>query len=274
MRRRRGPIRTVLLAMAMVGPLSGAGFLPPKAALATPATTTAAPASNAASAGFGLDLAKGSDFVAQTNFVQCIGASMQMMLNIISPRDDRTARTQGRLQVLARSLSGPTRTGFSRQGASVTGWTAGLNQLDAGPYRLVGAANLNEALRLAATSIRETGKPVGLLVWAGRHAWVMSGFRATADPRRTTDFQVTSAVVLDPLYPNRSSRWGASPKPRQALPPSQLGRQFVPRRGGTWAGAPIGPDGAPVASSFAGRYVIVMPYIPLEIVRSDRPVAF
>ena len=134
---------------------------------------------------FRIDLADRNDFVAQTNFVQCVGASMQMMLNIMGA-NDRTARTQAASRRSPANLSGPTRDGFERKGASVRGWADGLNQLDAGPYRLVGADTLDEALRLAARSIRETGKPVGLLVWAGRHAWVMSGFEATADPRRTT----------------------------------------------------------------------------------------
>src|SRR5439155_416766 len=83
----------------------------------------------AASSGFRLDLAQSGDFVAQTNFVQCVGASMQMMLNIAGTQDDRTAATQRRLQGLARTLSGPARAGFERKGASVRGWSAGLNQL-------------------------------------------------------------------------------------------------------------------------------------------------
>ena len=87
----------------------------------------AVPAS-AAEKGFTIDLAAKGDFVAQTNFVQCVGASMQMMLNIIGPTDDRTAKTQLRLQNLARTLSGPTREGFERKGASVRGWSAGLNR--------------------------------------------------------------------------------------------------------------------------------------------------
>jgi hypothetical protein len=149
---------------------------------------------------------------------------MQMMLNIMDVHDDRSAATQRRLQSLARELSGPTREGFKRQGASVRGWTAGLNQLDAGPYRLVGATTLEEALRLAASSIRETGKPVGLLVW------------------------------------------GPSPKPREAISPAKLGRQFVPRRQGSWAGALPGAAGSTM-SALAGKYVIVMPYIPIEFSR-------
>lgn len=257
MRRIRGPILRSLLAAAVLVP-----------ALAAGGPASPARAADSASVAFRLDLAQRSDFVAQANFVQCVGASMQMMLNIIG-QDDRSARTQLRLQNLARDLSGPSRSGNLRKGASVRGWTAGLNQLEAGPYRIVGATTLDEALRLAATSIRQTGKPVGLLVWAGRHAWVMSGFQATADPLRTSDFRVTKAIVLDPLYPHGSSRWGPSPKPREAITAATLGRQFVPRRQGTWAGALPGPAGATMAA-LAGKYVIVMPYVPIEVTRIGR----
>jgi hypothetical protein len=188
------------------------------------------------------------------------------MLNIMGG-NDRTPRKQARLQTIARDQSGPTREGFKRQGASVRGWTDGLNLLDAGPYRLVGTATLQDALRLAARAIRETGKPVGLLVWSGRHAWVMSGFQATADPRRTNDFRVTKAVVLDPLYPYGSSKWGPSPKPREAISTATLGKQFVPRRRGTWAGAPVGSNGGSL-TALGGKYVIVMPYTPIVFARS------
>ena len=224
-----------------------------------------APPPAAADSGYALDLAGKRDFVAQKNFVQCVGASMQMMLNIIGPSDDRTARTQLNLQRLARDLSGPTREGFSRQGASVRGWMAGLNQLEAGPYRLVGTETLDQALRLAAKAIRETNRPVGLLVWRGRHAWVMSGFHATADPLANEGFTVTAAIVLDPLYPHGSSVWGPSPKPREALSPTDLGRQFVPRRQGSWPGG-VG-IGAATMSSLAGKYVLVLPY---EIIPAAR----
>jgi hypothetical protein len=268
MLRRPGSILRLVVAAAVLAPLLAVG---PSAGTALAADTVGSDgvASDTVARDFHVDLAGRSDFVAQTNLVQCVGASMQMMLNIMNVRDDRTAAGQRRLQQLARGLSGPTRAGFQRKGASVRGWSEGLNQLRAGPYRLVGTTTLEEALRLAAGSIRETGKPVGLLVWGGRHAWVMSGFRATADPRRTSEFDVTAAIVLDPLYPNRSSRWGASPRPRQALTPTELGRQFVPRRHGTWAGAPTGIPGATMAA-LAGKYVIVMPYVPIVLARLDR----
>ncbi|MDO8484954.1 MAG: hypothetical protein Q7S35_08405 [Candidatus Limnocylindrales bacterium] len=206
----------------------------------------------AAARGYELDLGTRADFVAQSNFVQCVGASMQMMLNMIQPGADRSAATQLRLQKLAREWSGQRPDGRERQGASVRGWASGLNLLDAGPYQLVGATSLEEALLTAAKAMRRTGKPVGLLMWRGRHAWVMSGFRATGDPL-VAGTQVTAVFVEDPLYPYGSSVWGPSPVPGAALTPEELGRQFVPRRTSSanrWGMAGL-----------SGKYVLVLPYL-------------
>ena len=219
--------------------------------------TSAVPAGAAGSVstGYTVDLGTRKDFVAQTNFVQCVGASMQMMLNMIQPGADHSAATQRRLQSLAREWSGPAPDGFERQGASVVGWTAGLNLLGVGPYALVGTDTLEAALLAAARAIRLTGKPVGLLMWHGRHAWVMSGFRATMDPL-APGAQVTSAIVEDPLYPFGSSTWGPSPSPGATLSPAALGRQFVPRRSaGRWLASPW-------SAELAGKYVLVVPTQP------------
>jgi hypothetical protein len=209
--------------------------------------TMAAPAT-AAETPYKLDLGTRSDFVAQTNFVQCVGASMQMMLNMILDEDDRTAQKQLELQKLARELSGRRPDGDERQGASVRGWAAGLNRLGAGPYTLVGATTIDEAMLTAAKAMRKTGKPVGLLMWRGRHAWVMSGFRATGDPL-ATGTRVTAVYVEDPLYPYGSSVWGKSPKPGAALSIAELGRQYVPRRTSNRFG-----------SALSGKYVLVLPF--------------
>jgi hypothetical protein len=184
----------------------------------------------ASSKAYRLDLASRADYVAQTNLVQCVGASMQMMLNMMRNGADRSAATQLKLQRLARSWSGPRRDGRQRQGASVRGWAAGLNLMGAGPYKVVGENSIQAALLTAAKAMRRTGKPVGLLVWRGRHAWVMSGFTATRDPLQK-GARVTSVIVEDPLYPHGgSSVWGRSPSPGSALSVAQLGRQFVRRR--------------------------------------------
>ncbi len=205
---------------------------------------------------FRMNLGQERDFVAQTNFVQCVGASVQMMLNIERPGADRTARTQRQLQNLARASSGPAPDGFVRQGASIRGWAAALMEHGGGPYRIVGADSLDEAMRIAAVAIRTWDRPVGLLVWRGRHAWVMSGFVATADPLETPNFRVTRAYILDPLYPRGSGIWGPSPRPGAAIPVAAVGRQFVRRRiGGPWSALPG-------MAQLAGRYALLVPSGP------------
>lgn len=159
------------------------------------------------------------------------------------------AATQLRLQKLARDWSPQRPDGREREGASVRGWAAGLNLVGAGPYRIVGTTTLDEALLVAARAMRKTGRPVGLLMWRGRHAWVMSGFRASGDPLVNGSL-VTRVLVEDPLYPHGSSVWGPSPAPGASLTPEELGRQFVPRR----ASSPWG------MTSLSGKYVLVVPY--------------
>ncbi len=238
---RRHTLRPLLaLALALAGLL--ASFAPAEAA-----------------GSYSLNLFRSGDFVRQTNLVQCVGASMQMMINIVAPSNDRTAATQLELQTVARSYSsliGPNRV---RRGASVWGWAAGLSQLGYGPYQVVGFPTIDAALHAAARAIRFTGEPVGLLVWRGRHAWVMSGFRATADPRSTDIFRVTDAYVLDPLYPATSSTWGVSPAPGSRLSVATLGQDFVPRRYGQQLTT------STRSSTLGGPYVIVMPVAPLRV---------
>ncbi len=215
----------------------------------------AVPASVDAASTYRVNLARSNDFVPQTNFVQCVGASVQMMLNIMEPGADRSARTQRRLQDLARAWSGPTPSGFERQGASIRGWAAGLVIRGAGAYRIVGADSLQQAMKIAATAIRTFRRPVGLLVWRGRHAWVMSGFEATGDPLLAKKYTVTKAYVLDPLYPHGSDAWGSSPKPGTAVSVATVGKQFVRRntnRNSSWNRLPGG-------NRFAGKYVLLVP---------------
>ena len=212
-----------------------------------PASATAAPQQ------YRLDLGSRSDYVGQTNLVQCVGASMQMMLNMIEPGVDRSAKTQLRLQKLARKWSPPRLDGGIRKGASVIGWATGLSLQGAGPYKVVGVDSLDEAMLVAARAMRRTGRPVGLLVWRGRHAWVMSGFHATGDPLLSGS-RVTEALIEDPLHPyGGSSTWGRSPSPGEALTVKEVGRQFVRRRTGfsIWSTPDLG-----------GKYVLVLPYEP------------
>lgn len=226
---------------------------PRRVALATlAAITIGAPTSLAGvataegRASFEVDLYRPGDFVSQTNLVQCVGASVQMMQNIGPSGNDRSAATQRRYWALARKLSPRRPPGWGkRRGASVHGWSAALRRLDVGPYTVLGYPSMQQALLAAARSIRQSGKPVGLLVWAGRHAWVMTGFQATADPLTSARARITHVDVLDPLYPRGATSWGRSPRPGERLTLAELSRYFV-RRDGSWSGP------------LSGRWVVVV----------------
>jgi len=248
---RRFPLATLALVLILT---AGVAAAPGAAAGSSNGGRVAAVAPDARQS-YRINLARRSDWVQQTDFVQCVGTSVQMMLNIMQPGADRSKRTQRHLQELARAWSGPTPSGRVRQGASIRGWAAGLVIRRAGAYRVVGADSLREAMEVAATAIREYRRPVGLLVWGGRHAWVMSGFEATGDPLLAKRWRVTKAYILDPLYPYGDDVWGPSPTPGSAIPVAAVGRQFVKRnraRNSPW-------NSLPGAERLRGKWVLVIP---------------
>jgi hypothetical protein len=248
-RARRGILR-LLAGSALAAAVALAGAVP-----------VAAPTS--AADRYQVDVARRADFVPQTNFVQCVGASLQMMINMIEPGRDRSAKEQLRLQKLARKMSPARRDGSIRQGASVRGWVKVLHREVNQPYRLVGTDTLNQAVKLAARAIEKTGAPVGLLVWRGRHAWVMSGFEATKD--LSDGGKVTSVTIYDPLYPFGDDFWGPSPRPGVPISVRALGRQFVPRRTGNNNNFQTTLQQA--YPTLSGKYVLVLPYVPHAPIR-------
>jgi hypothetical protein len=70
-----------------------------------------------------------------------------------------------------------------------------------------------DAMADAARAIETTKAPVILLTWRGAHSWVMTGFRADADPLLFDDVRITGTYILDPWYPRVSSIWGPSDPP-------------------------------------------------------------
>ena len=202
------------------------------------------------------DLYRQGDFVSQTTVYMCVGASMQMMLNMIQPKDDRTAKTQVKLWELARSFrrtNDPTQLNSgdinrTRRGASSRGWAAGLTQLGAGPYKVTAEDTLEEAATRAARQIRMTGQPVGLLVWRGAHAWVVSGFEATGDPLVDPEAKITHLYILDPYYPRVSKTWGPGPAPHSKLTLKKLGEDWV-----QWRRSSNRPG-------LSGRWAMILPF--------------
>jgi hypothetical protein len=234
------------------------------AALGLLASVALASPTSAADKAYRFDLYRQGDFVSQTTVYMCVGASMQMMLNMIQPSNDRTAKTQVRLWELARSFrrtNDPTQLNSgdinrTRRGASSRGWAAGLTQLGAGPYVVTTRPTLEQAANAAARQIRMTGRPVGLLVWRGAHAWVVSGFEATADPLVDPDAKVTHLYVLDPYYPRVSKSWGPGPAPHSKLTLKKLGEDWV-----QWRRSSNRPG-------LTGRWAMILPFT--DLVAGDR----
>jgi hypothetical protein len=62
----------------------------------------------------------------------------------------------------------------------------------------------------------------------GNHAWVLTGFTATADPAATSRFAVTSVRVVGPLWGLQSRSYGYDMRPDTKLTPAQLKGFFTP----------------------------------------------
>jgi hypothetical protein len=211
---------------------------------------------------FRMNLFDRGDFVSQQTKYWCVAASAQTMINIMETgRPDRSRAFQRRLHFQARRLDqdddgywrrlhGEERWRKGYHGLGLTDWAELLNVRGYGPYRIARADTRQEAMRKAARAIRLTGKPAGLVVWRGAHAWVMSGFKATADPAYTDDFRVQKVFIQDPWYPAVSTIWGASRPPNAAVPVAALAEDFLrydrPGRRHPWRD---------------GRFVLILPTV-------------
>jgi hypothetical protein len=112
----------------------------------------------------------------------------------------------------------------TRGGSDATGFAHTLTHFGGGSYKTVLSTSFRAAVQRAAARIRATGRPVGLLVMGGRHAWVMTGFDATADPARGA-FTVTHVYVIGPLYPKQQHGFFDRP-PDTRLTADQFRRPF------------------------------------------------
>ena len=189
---------------------------------------------------FSMNLYRRGDFVSQRTVYWCVAASVQTMINIMEPgKPDHSGASQRQLQFQARRLDqdddgfwrrlmGEERWRKGHHGLGLQDWAGLLNANDFGPYVVDRAETRKQAIRKAARAVRLTGKPAGLVVWRGAHAWVMSGFEATADPAYTNDYKVTRLFIQDPWYPLVSSIWGASRRPNAAVPARALAQDYLP----------------------------------------------
>jgi hypothetical protein len=120
-------------------------------------------------------------------------------------------------------------------------------------YEIHAYATRDEAMRGAAIAIDETGAPAVLLTWRGAHTWVMTGYRADADPRIFPDAVIGGAYILDPWYPRESSIWGPSDPAGGFQDRAEMERNFLP-----WKR----PEGR--YPDRDGRFIVLIPTLPVR----------
>jgi hypothetical protein len=204
---------------------------------------------------FAMNLFERGDFVSQARIDWCVPASILTMMRMIDLQDEGAAPTQSTLDRIARRYSTWRLRGA---GSEPEGWARTLNRLGYGRYEVRAERTRTAAIEAAARAIRLTKRPVGLLVWRGAHAWVMSGFRATADPARTDEFTITHIYVQDPLYPRDSRVWGSSRRPNAILRVRKVAEDYLAWR----RPAMRYPDKD-------GRFVLVIPVAETHQVQED-----
>ena len=118
-------------------------------------------------------------------------------------------------------------------------------------YKVVAYGSRADAMRGAARAIATTHAPAILLAWRGAHTWVMTGYRANADPLVFDDARVNGAYVLDPWYPDISSIWGPSDAPGTFQDAKEMERNFL-----QWKR----PEGQYATRD--GNFIVVEPTIP------------
>ena len=145
------------------------------------------------------------------------------------------------------------------------GWGPGavaqaLAAYGATDYQVRAYDSHTHALRDMAIALSTTGKPVVIFPWWGAHTWVMTGYRADADPVVFPDATITGAYILDPWYPRFSTIWGQSDPPGNFEDLAELERNWPTGTPGGFGPGWSRPEGAYPERD--GRYVVLVPTTP------------
>jgi hypothetical protein len=176
----------------------------PVAVLAIVLGALAFPAVASGAEPFVIRLYRDQGYVPQYTTVQCVAASAQSMANMVFLKEgyaeavDRSSALQRTLHVYARNHDA--QPNATTRGSDPKGWAAALEYLSVPfDYRPMKFTTYRAAVRHIAYRIAVTRQPVGVIAWAGRHAMYVTGFVATADPRRSPTFDVLGVYLSGPL---------------------------------------------------------------------------
>lgn len=170
----------------------------------------------------GVSIWRSSAFASQATTTWCIAGATQTMLNLVLGRSRSDRTQQAAIMSYAKSHDSLVRSA----GSDPQGWAASLRYFGnsrTATYHWARYGTYTNALRAAAYKLRMTGKPVGLLVYGGKHANVMVGFTATADPALGSGYTVTSVQVAGPWYPRPT----LDPPPGTWLSTTRLASRFT-----------------------------------------------
>jgi hypothetical protein len=188
-------------------------------------------------------------FISQQTSTWCASAGVQMAL-AIQGLADNTPGMQKRIHERLGEWE-------SRRDAKAGGWgpasmQAALAAYGAPGYEVRAYERRARALHDAAAALKQTGRPVILIAWRGAHTWVMTGFRATADPSVYRDAEVTGTYIYDPWFPRVSTIWGPSDPPGTFQDQREMDRNFL-----GWQR----PEGA--YPDRDDKYLVLVPTLPL-----------
>src|SRR5262245_55575743 len=189
-------------------------------------------------------------FVSQQTSTWCASAGVQIALAIQGLADNSPG--------LQRRIHDRLGEWESRRDAKAGGWgpasmQAALTAFGAPGYEVRAYDRRARALHDAAAALKLTGRPVILIAWRGAHTWVMTGFKADADPTLYRDAEVTGTYIYDPWYPRVSTIWGPSDPPGTFQDQSEMDRNYL-----QWQR----PEGA--YPDRDGKYLAVVPTLPLS----------
>jgi hypothetical protein len=223
----RGLLAVVIATVGLVG------LAPPQRAAALSAWTGS------------VDLYRAGTFTTQKTWLWCTAADVQIVRNIVERESDHSRASQKRYFDWMRAHN---RYAIPvSDGVDPAGWAAGFRRFVDDRYRLTQSRSFDAALRSAVTSLRRTSLPVGITVAHGTHAWIVTGFSATADPATTRTFRVTNVRVVGPLWGLQSRTYGYDMRPGTSLTPKQLAGFFTPWHYGG------------VRMAWEGRWVSIQP---------------
>jgi hypothetical protein len=158
------------------------------------------------------DLYRSSLYERQIDSRTCVPASVAMMLNMTARRDLGLSQRA----ILRYAQPRDALDDAVQRGTDGLGWAKAATYYspragDATRYRVEAYATESGALRRAARQIATYGKAVGVMTAHGRHAMVLTGFEATANPAAGS-FRLLRVWISDPYgYWHRSYDPAATP---------------------------------------------------------------